>query len=68
VIGYNENSLITNAFGGTNVFVINEFNCILKPKDTMMKSLIARDMNINSILTSENNKKSKILHDSVNKN
>ncbi len=42
------------------------YNNILKTKDTMMKSSSASDMNINSILTSENNKESKILHDSVN--
>ncbi len=34
----------------------------------MMKSSSASDMNINSILTSKNNKESKILHDSVNEN
>ncbi len=28
MIGYNENSLFTNAFGRTDLFVINGFNCI----------------------------------------
>ncbi len=30
MIGNNENSLLTNAFGGTDLFVINGFNCILE--------------------------------------
>jgi hypothetical protein len=28
LIGYNESSLLTNAFGRTDLFVINGFNCI----------------------------------------
>ncbi len=32
MIGYNENSLLTNAFGRTDLFVINGFNCILISK------------------------------------
>ena len=44
------------------------YNNILKPKDKMMKSSSASNMNINSIVTSENNKESKILRDSVNEN
>ncbi len=27
LIGYNENSFLTNAFGRTDLFVINGFNC-----------------------------------------
>jgi hypothetical protein len=29
LIGYNQNSLLKNAFDRTNLFVINGFNCIL---------------------------------------
>jgi hypothetical protein len=29
-LGYNENSLLTNAFGRTDLSVINGFNCIRK--------------------------------------
>jgi hypothetical protein len=44
MISYNENSLLTNTFSGTDLFVINGFNCTPKQSDDNKSTTSAKSI------------------------